>query len=106
MNSRHIGGDMSFAWPSAEIAVMGPEGAVEIIYRHEIADAEDPDAKKDEFIEQYREKFANPYVAAEHGYVDDVIKPSETRERLIRGFDMLENKVVNNPRKKHGNLPL
>jgi propionyl-CoA carboxylase beta chain len=106
MNSKHIGGDMSFAWPSAEIAVMGPEGAVEIIYRHEIADAEDPDAKKDAFIEQYREKFANPYVAAEHGYVDDVIKPSETRERLIRGFDMLENKVVNNPRKKHGNLPL
>jgi propionyl-CoA carboxylase beta chain len=106
MNSKHIGGDLNFAWPTAEIAVMGPEGAVEIIYRHEIADAEDPDAKKDEFIEQYREKFANPYVAAEHGYVDDVLKPSDTRERLIRGFEMLENKVVNNPRKKHGNMPL
>jgi len=106
MNSKHIGGDLNIAWPTAEIAVMGPEGAVEIIYRREIADADDPQAKKDTFIEQYREKFANPYVAAEHGYIDDVIKPSETRERLIRGFDMLENKVVNNPRKKHGNLPL
>ena len=106
MNSKHIGGDLNIAWPTAEIAVMGPEGAVEIIYRREIADADDPQAKKDAFIEQYREKFANPYVAAEHGYIDDIIKPSETRERLIRGFDMLENKVVNNPRKKHGNLPL
>jgi len=106
MNSKHIGGDLNIAWPTAEIAVMGPEGAVEIIYRREIADADDPQAKKDAFIEQYREKFANPYVAAEHGYIDDIIKPSETRDRLIRGFDMLENKVVNNPRKKHGNLPL
>ena len=106
MNSKHIGGDLNFAWPTAEIAVMGPEGAVEIIYRREIQAADDPQAKKDEFIRQYREKFANPYVAAEHGYVDDVIKPSDTRERLIRGFEMLENKVVNNPRKKHGNLPL
>jgi propionyl-CoA carboxylase beta chain len=106
MNSKHIGGDLNLAWPTAEIAVMGPEGAVEIIYRREIANADDPQAKKDAFIEQYREKFANPYVAAEHGYIDDVIKPSDTRDRLIRGFDMLENKVVNNPRKKHGNLPL
>jgi propionyl-CoA carboxylase beta chain len=106
MNSKHIGGDLNFAWPTAEIAVMGPKSAVEIIYRREIAAADDPEAKKDEFIEQYREKFAHPYVAAEYGYVDDVIKPSETRERLIRGFDMLENKVVNPPRKKHGNLPL
>lgn len=106
MNSKHIGGDLNIAWPTAEIAVMGPEGAVEIIYRREIANADDPQAKKAAFIEQYREKFANPYVAAEHGYIDDIIKPSETRERLIRGFDMLENKVVNNPRKKHGNLPL
>ena len=106
MNSKHIGGDLNVAWPTAEIAVMGPKGAVEIIYRHELANADDPEAKKDEFIEQYREKFANPYIAAEHGYVDDVIKPSETRKRLIRGFDMLENKVVNNPRKKHGNMPL
>ena len=106
MNSKHIGGDLNFAWPTAEIAVMGPQGAVEIIYRREIAAADDPEAKKDEFIEQYRDKFANPYVAAEHGYIDDVIKPSETRERLIRGYDMLRNKVVNNPPKKHGNIPL
>jgi len=106
MNSKHIGGDLNFAWPTAEIAVMGPEGAVEIIYRREIANADDPQAKKDAFIQQYREKFANPYIAAEHGYVDDVIKPSETRDRLIRSFAMLENKVVNTPRKKHGNLPL
>ena len=106
MNSKHIGGDLNFAWPTAEVAVMGPEGAVEIIYRKELKEADDPEAAKDRFVEQYREKFANPYVAAEHGYVDDVIKPSETRKRLIRGFDMLENKVVNNPPKKHGNLPL
>jgi propionyl-CoA carboxylase beta chain len=106
MNSKHIGGDLNFAWPTAEVAVMGPKSAVEIIYRDELQAADDPEAAKDEFTEQYREKFATPYVAAEYGYVDDVIKPSETRERLIRGFDMLENKVVNNPRKKHGNLPL
>jgi len=106
MNSKHIGGDLNFAWPTAEVAVMGPKSAVEIIYRDELKEADDPEAAKDEFVEQYREKFANPYVAAEHGYVDDVIKPSETRKRLIRGFDMLEDKVVNNPPKKHGNLPL
>ena len=106
MNSKHIGGDLNFAWPTAEIAVMGPKGAVEIIYRKEIQEADDPEAKKDEFIEQYREKFANPYVAAEYGYVDDIIQPSTTRERLIRGFDMLRNKVVNHPPKKHGNIPL
>jgi propionyl-CoA carboxylase beta chain len=85
---------------------MGPKGAVEIIYRHELREADDPEAAKDDFVEQYREAFATPYVAAEHGYVDDVIKPSETRTRLLRGFDMLEDKVVNNPPKKHGNLPL
>ncbi|PSQ82331.1 MAG: methylmalonyl-CoA carboxyltransferase [Bacteroidetes bacterium QS_1_63_11] len=106
MNSTHIGGDLNFAWPTAEVAVMGPESAVEIIYRDELEDADDPEAAKEDFTEQYRDRFASPYVAAEYGYVDDVIKPSETRERLIRGFDMLEDKVVNNPRKKHGNLPL
>ena len=106
MNSKHIGGDLNLAWPTAEIAVMGPKGAVEIIYRRQIQQADDPEAKKDAFIEQYREKFANPYVAAEYGYVDDVIKPSATRRRLIRGFDMLRNKVVNAPPKKHGNIPL
>jgi len=106
MNSKHIGGDLNFAWPTAEVAVMGPKSAVEIIYRDELQEADDPEAAKDEFVEQYREAFATPYVAAEYGYVDDVIKPSETRRRLLRGFDMLENKVVNNPPKKHGNMPL
>ncbi len=106
MNSKHIGGDLNFAWPMAEIAVMGPKGAVEIIYRKQLAEADDPEAKKDEFIDYYREKFANPYIAAERGYVDDVIAPEQTREKLIRGLEMLKNKVVNNPRKKHGNIPL
>ncbi|MCB0720251.1 MAG: acyl-CoA carboxylase subunit beta [Bacteroidetes bacterium] len=106
MNSKHIGGDLNFAWPTAEIAVMGPKGAVEIIYKKQIADAEDPAAAEEGFTEAYRERFANPYVAAEYGYVDDVILPSETRDRLIAGLAMLENKVVNNPRRKHGNIPL
>jgi len=106
MNSKHIRGDLNFAWPTAEIAVMGPKGAVEIIYRRQIAEASDPEATETRFVEQYREKFANPYVAAERGYVDDVIEPSETRTRLIVGLEMLQNKVVNNPRKKHGNIPL
>ena len=106
MNSKHIGGDLNFAWPTAEIAVMGPKGAVEIIYRKELAGADDPEKLETEFIDQYREKFANPYVAAERGYIDDVIVPSETRSRLISGFDMLRNKVSNNPPKKHGNIPL
>ncbi len=106
MSSKHIGGDLNFAWPTAEVAVMGPKSAVEIIYRDELKEADDPEAAKDEFVEQYREAFATPYVAAEYGYVDDVIKPSETRKRLLRGFDMLEDKVVNNPPKKHGNMPL
>ena len=80
--------------------------AIDGIGRDELKEADDPEAAKNEFVDQYREQFANPYVAAEYGYVDDVIKPSETRERLIRGFDMLEDKVVNNPPKKHGNMPL
>ena len=106
MNSKHIRGDLNFAWPTAEIAVMGPQGAVEIIYRKQLAAAEDPEALKDAFIEQYREKFANPYVAAEYGYIDDVIEPRHTRRKLISGLEMLRNKVANNPRKKHGNIPL
>ena len=106
MNSKHIRGDLNFAWPTAEIAVMGPKGAVEIIYRKQLAEAEDPEATQAEFIEQYREKFANPYIAAEYGYVDDVIEPRTTRRKLIAGLEMLKNKVVNNPRKKHGNIPL
>jgi propionyl-CoA carboxylase beta subunit len=106
MNSKHIRGDLNFAWPSAEIAVMGPKGAVEIIHRRQISASEDGSALEEAFIDDYREKFANPYVAAEYGYVDDVIVPSETRLRLIRGLEMLKNKVVNNPKKKHGNIPL
>ena len=106
MNSKHIRGDLCFAWPTAEIAVMGPQGAVEIIYRKQLADSDNPDAAEERFVADYRAKFANPYVAAERGYVDDVIKPHETRRRLISALDMLKNKVVNNPRKKHGNIPL
>jgi len=106
MNSKHIRGDLNFAWPTAEIAVMGPKGAVEIIYRRQIAEAEDPAAAESRFIDEYRETFANPYVAAGRGFVDDVIEPRNTRSVLIRGFEMLRNKVANNPRKKHSNIPL
>ena len=106
MNSKHIRGDLNFAWPTAEIAVMGPKGAVEIIYKRSLAAAEDPAKAEEDFIRQYRDTFANPYVAAGQGYVDDIILPAETRYRLVRGFDMLRNKVARNPRKKHGNIPL
>ena len=106
MSSKHIRGDLNFAWPGAEIAVMGPKGAVEIIYRKQIAAAEDPAAAEAAFIEDYREKFANPYVAAAKGYIDDVIEPGKTRAKLIRGLNMLKNKVAQNPKKKHGNVPL
>jgi propionyl-CoA carboxylase beta subunit len=106
MNSKHIRGDLNLAWPTAEIAVMGPDGAVNIIFRKEIAEAEDPAAKKAELVAMYREKFANPYVAAEWGYIDDVIEPKETRPRLINALEMLQNKRDSNPPKKHGNIPL
>ena len=106
MNSKHIRADLNLAWPTAEIAVMGPKGAVEIIRKREIAAADDPAEAEAQFTEEYRTRFANPYVAAERGYVDDVIRPSETRGRLIRALTMLENKVQTLPRKKHGNLPL
>jgi acetyl-CoA carboxylase carboxyltransferase component len=106
MNSKHIRGDLNLAWPTAEIAVMGPDGAVNIIFRDELRQAEDPAAKKAELVAQYREKFANPYVAAEWGYIDDVIEPKETRPRLINALEMLQNKRDSNPPKKHGNIPL
>ena len=106
MNSKHIRADLNLAWPTAEIVVMGPKGAVEIIRKREIAAADDPAAAEAQFTEEYRTRFANPYVAAERGYVDDVIRPSETRGRLIRALSMLANKVQTLPRKKHGNLPL
>ncbi|SIN65042.1 acyl-CoA carboxylase subunit beta [Chitinophaga niabensis] len=106
MNSKHIGADLNFAFPQAEIAVMGPKGAVEIIYKKEIDAAADPEARMNELVSEYTERFANPYLAAEKGYVDEVVMPEETRSKLIRGYKMLENKVVNMPRKKHGNIPL
>ncbi len=106
MNSKHIDADLNFAWPSAEIAVMGAKGAAEIIFRHEIAAAPDPEAKLTEKEKEFTETFANPYRAADHGFIDEVIHPQLTRKRLIQGFKMLENKVVNLPRKKHGNIPL
>jgi len=106
MSSKHIRGDLNFAWPSAELAVMGPDGAVNIIFRGELKDAQDPDARRAELVADYREKFANPYIAASRGYLDDVIEPSETRPRLINGLEMLSNKRDANPAKKHGNIPL
>ncbi|WP_426581821.1 acyl-CoA carboxylase subunit beta [Mucilaginibacter sp. R-33] len=106
MNSKHIGADMNFAWPSAEIAVMGAKGAAEIIFKREITKAEDHEAKWLEMEQLYSDTFANPYRAAERGFIDEVIEPAETRIKLIAAFKMLENKVVNNPRKKHGNIPL
>ena len=106
MNSKHIGADMNFAWPTAEIAVMGAKGAAEIIFKKEIAEAADHEAKWKEKEMEYMEKFANPYGAAARGFIDEVILPSETRNKLIRAFKMLEHKVVNLPRRKHGNIPL
>jgi propionyl-CoA carboxylase beta chain len=106
MNSKHIGADMNYAWPTAEIAVMGAKGAAEIIFKREINAAADKEAKWKEMELKYSDIFANPYRAAERGFIDEVIEPSETRIKLIHAFKMLENKVVNNPRKKHGNIPL
>ena len=106
MNSKHIGADMNYAWPTAEIAVMGAKGAAEIIFKREIAAAADPAAKLQEKVDEYQEKFATPYRAAHRGFVDEVILPSQTRQKLIRAFKMLENKVDTMPRKKHGNIPL
>jgi propionyl-CoA carboxylase beta chain len=106
MNSKHIGADMNYAWPSAEIAVMGAKGAAEIIFKNEIAAAKDKDAKWKEKETEYQSMFANPYRAAERGFVDEVIKPEQTREKLIKAFKMLENKADKLPKKKHGNIPL
>jgi propionyl-CoA carboxylase beta chain len=106
MSSKHIRGDMNFAWPTAEIAVMGAEGAVNIIYRDQLAAAADPVAEHASLVAAYRAEFANPYIAAARGYVDDVIRPSETRPRLIRSLRVLADKRDTNPRKKHGNIPL
>ncbi len=106
MNSKHIGADLNYAWPNAEIAVMGAMGAAEIIFKKEIANAPDPKAKLDEKVEEFTDLFANPYLAAQRGYIDEVILPEQTREKLIKAFTMLKNKVVKNPKRKHGNIPL
>jgi acetyl-CoA carboxylase carboxyltransferase component len=106
MSSKHIRGDINYAWPTAEIAVMGPDGAVGIIFRKDIEGAKDPAARKTELVQDYRNAFANPYVAAGRGYVDDIIEPSETRPRLIEALELVKNKRDANPPKKHGNIPL
>jgi propionyl-CoA carboxylase beta chain len=106
MSSKHIRADLNLAWPSAEVAVMGPEGAVNIIFRKELAQAQNPDERRKELVADYRKKFANPYVAASRGYIDDVIEPRETRPRLINALEMLSNKRDTNPPKKHGCIPL
>ncbi|MCS6834076.1 MAG: methylmalonyl-CoA carboxyltransferase, partial [Flammeovirgaceae bacterium] len=106
MNSKHIGADLNYAFPTAEIAVMGARGAAEIIFRKEIAEAANPAEKLKEKEQEYNELFANPYQAAYRGFIDEVIRPEDTRKKLIRAFQMLENKVDVQPKKKHGNIPL
>ena len=106
MNSKNLGGDFNFAWPTAEIAVMGPEGAVAILYRKELEKSDNPAAMKKELAAKYRNEIANPYIADERGFIDEVIDPAETRLKLIRAFEALETKFVNNPARKHGNIPL
>jgi len=106
MSSKHIRGDMNYAWPTAEIAVMGPDGAVNIIYRDEIARSPNPEETRQRLIEEYRAKFATPYVAAARGYLDDIIEPKETRPKLIAALELLKSKRDSNPPKKHGNIPL
>ena len=106
MSSKHLRGDMNFAWPAAEVAVMGPEQAVGIINRREIAEAEDPEAKRQELAEDFSVRFGNPYIPAGRGFVDDVIDPRETRGKIITSLEMLRNKADRNPPKKHGNIPL
>jgi propionyl-CoA carboxylase beta chain len=106
MNSKHMLADFNFAWPSAEVAVMGPEGAVNIIYRRDIQTSPTPDERRDKLIQDYKAHFANPYSAAERGYIDDVIEPQQTRPRLIRALRMLQTKRVEQPKRKHGNIPL
>jgi acetyl-CoA carboxylase carboxyltransferase component len=106
MNSKNIGGDYSFAWPTAEIAVMGPEGAVSILNRKELQNSEDSNKLKNEFATKYRQEIANPYIADQQGYIDEVIDPADTRMKLISAFETLENKHVEQPARKHGNIPL
>jgi acetyl-CoA carboxylase carboxyltransferase component len=106
MSSKHIRGDLNLAWPTAEIAVMGPDGAVNIIFRRELAEADDPVSRKAELVDDYRSRFASPYIAAERGFIDDIIEPRDTRARLINALQVFQNKRDENPPKKHGNIPL
>jgi acetyl-CoA carboxylase carboxyltransferase component len=101
-----VGSDISYAWPTAELAVMGPQGAVEVVYRRELQAAADPVARRAELVEEYTERYANPYIAAERGYIDDVIDPADTRIKLIAGLALLESKREELPKRKHGNVPL
>jgi acetyl-CoA carboxylase carboxyltransferase component len=106
MNSKSIGADLAYAWPSAELAVMGPQGAVEILYRRELAEAGDPAARRTDLVDEYVERYANPYLAAERGFVDDVIDPADTRAVLSRALALLSTKREELPKRKHGNVPL
>jgi propionyl-CoA carboxylase beta chain len=106
MSSKHIRTDLNFAYPTAEIAVMGPEGAVNVLYRRELARAEDPEALRAAKVQEFRDKFANPYVATDRGFVDEVIWPRQTRRKIITGLEMTRNKREKNPFRKHGNIPL
>jgi len=106
MNSKHVRGDINYAWPTAEIAVMGVDGAVNIIFKDQIERSEDPEATRRELVAEYQQKFANPYVAASHGFIDDIIEPQQTRPKLIGALQMLKNKRDTNQPKKHGNIPL
>jgi propionyl-CoA carboxylase beta chain len=106
MNSKHMLADFNFAWPTAEVAVMGPEGAVNIIYRRDLAKSPTPDERRSKLIDDYKAHFANPYSAAERGYIDDVIEPRTTRPKLIRALRTLQTKRVEGPKRKHGNIPL
>ena len=106
MASKHIGADVNYAWPTAEIAVMGPQGAVNVLYDDELEDAEDVEARRQQLIDEYRDAFANPYTAAERGFVDDVLEPADTRPRLISDLELLRGKRKDQPDRKHGNIPL
>ena len=106
MSSKHLGADFNFAWPTAEVAVMGPEGAVNIIYRRDIAASPTPDERRQKLMDDYKARFANPYTAAERGYIDDAIEPEQTRPKLIRALRTLQTKRVPQPQRKHGNIPL
>ena len=106
MGSKHLRADINYAWPTAEIAVMGPEGAVNILQRAALSKSENPDELRSQLVQEYRNKWANPYLAAGRGYIDDIIDPIETRPKIIKALEMLQNKRDSTPPKKHGNIPL